>query len=292
MLLRTLAFSLSLLGAALTVMLSGAPASAQATRTWISGVGDDANPCSRTAPCKTFAGAISKTSAAGEINCLDPGGFGAVTITKSLTIDCEDVSNGGVLVSGTPGITVATGATFVNLRGLDINGLNSGTSGINIIGAATVTVERCKIYGFTVAGINFAPTGASTLVVSNTVITSNNTPSTAMGIIVNGSGGVANMSTRNVIVTGNASHGINVTTTGSHAGATIDSALLTFNGGTGLNVSGAGAVAVIGGSTVTGNNVGVANTGGSLFTYKDNQIFGNTTDGTPISNAVSPGPLN
>ena len=74
------------------------PASAQATRTWVSGVGDDANPCSRTAPCKTFAGAISKTAPSGEINCLDPGGFGAVTITKSISLLCEGVI-GGVLVS-------------------------------------------------------------------------------------------------------------------------------------------------------------------------------------------------
>src|SRR5258708_4355110 len=75
-------------------------ANAQASRTWVSGVGDDANPCSRTAPCKTFAGAISKTANLGEIDCLDPGGFGAVTITKSITINC-DSGPGGVLVSGT-----------------------------------------------------------------------------------------------------------------------------------------------------------------------------------------------
>src|ERR1700681_2450885 len=86
------------------------PAQAQATRTWVSGVGDDVNPCSRTAPCKTFAGAISKTAPRGEIDCLDPGGFGAVTITKAMTILCESASNGGVLVSGTSGVVVAAGA--------------------------------------------------------------------------------------------------------------------------------------------------------------------------------------
>ena len=75
------------------------PAAAQATRTWVSGVGDDVNPCSRTAPCKTFAGAISKTAAGGEINCLDPGGFGAVTITKSMTIACP-YTEGGALAGG------------------------------------------------------------------------------------------------------------------------------------------------------------------------------------------------
>src|SRR5499426_47183 len=99
----------SLLLAALSVvcvpMLSSVPAHAQATRTWVSGVGDDANPCSRTAPCKTFAGAIAKTMAQGEINCLDPGGFGAVTITKSITISCE-AGTAGVLVSATNGIVV------------------------------------------------------------------------------------------------------------------------------------------------------------------------------------------
>src|SRR5467141_2396265 len=96
----------TLLGAAaactVTMLFLASPASAQATRTWVSGVGDDANPCSRTAPCKTFAGAISKTAAAGEINVLDPGGYGAVTITKSISIDCSEVF-GSVLVSGTNG---------------------------------------------------------------------------------------------------------------------------------------------------------------------------------------------
>src|SRR5574338_693370 len=77
-------------------------ANAQATRTWVSGVGDDANPCSRTAPCKTFAGAISKTAASGEINCLDPAGYGAVTITKAITIDCVH-TEGGVLAALTNG---------------------------------------------------------------------------------------------------------------------------------------------------------------------------------------------
>src|SRR3984893_6698594 len=93
-------------------MLAAAPAQAQATRTWVSGVGNNDKPGSRTAPCKTFAGAISKTAPSGEIDCLDPGGFGAVTITKALTIDC-DGTFGSVLVSGTNGIVVAAGSTDV-----------------------------------------------------------------------------------------------------------------------------------------------------------------------------------
>ena len=93
---------IALLLAVLSVSLASLPAHAQATRTWVSGVGDDANPCSRTAPCKTFAGAISKTAAGGEINCLDPGGFGAVTITKSITIDVEGSIGGRAGVRARP----------------------------------------------------------------------------------------------------------------------------------------------------------------------------------------------
>src|SRR3984957_15015789 len=99
MLNKKMAF-LALAALAGSLFLGASAANAQATRTWVSGVGDDANPCSRTAPCKTFAGAISKTAAAGEIDCLDPGGFGALTITKSITIDCLGLSE-SVLVSGT-----------------------------------------------------------------------------------------------------------------------------------------------------------------------------------------------
>src|ERR1700736_3981091 len=104
---RKMTLALAILGTTLLPALYTAPAHAQATRTWVSGVGDDANPCSRTAPCKTFAGAISKTAPGGEIDCLDPGGFGAVTITKAINIDCRNMSNGGVLVSGTNAIVVA-----------------------------------------------------------------------------------------------------------------------------------------------------------------------------------------
>src|SRR5437868_9407499 len=115
-------FTLNLLATFVLTLTIASIGQAQATRTWVSGVGDDANPCSRTAPCKTFAGAISKTAASGEINCIDPGGFGAVTITKSITISCEGVT-AGVLASFTNGITVnVTSTDIVYLRGLDIEG--------------------------------------------------------------------------------------------------------------------------------------------------------------------------
>src|SRR5919106_243394 len=88
------------------VLGGAASAHAQATRTWVSGVGDDANPCSRTAPCKTFAGAISKTAAGGFISVLDPGGYGNVTITKSITIDGE-AAHAGILAAGTKGVVIS-----------------------------------------------------------------------------------------------------------------------------------------------------------------------------------------
>src|ERR1700689_4230901 len=131
----------------LVPFLAAAPSHAQATRTWVSGVGDDANPCSRTAPCKTFAGAISKTSAAGEINCLGPGGFGGITITKSITLNCS-ATLGSILVSGTPGVTINAATTDkVILRGIQIQGLGPsgtpGTIGIRILSALAVSIEDC-----------------------------------------------------------------------------------------------------------------------------------------------------
>src|SRR5882762_1267341 len=126
-------------------------AHAQASRTWVSGVGDDANPCSRTAPCKTFAGAISKTAACGEIDALDPGGFGAVTITKSITLDGTGTF-ASILASGVNGIIINVAATdFVTIRGISINGTGAscsfGVNGINIVntGPKDVNIEDCVI---------------------------------------------------------------------------------------------------------------------------------------------------
>src|SRR6201990_3749999 len=112
---------LGVLCAVAAIALSTFSANAQATRTWVSGVGDDANPCSRTAPCKTFAGAISKTAAGGEINCLDPGGFGTVTITKSITLDCTSTL-GSILGTATNGVNVNGANAIGALRGLTIQG--------------------------------------------------------------------------------------------------------------------------------------------------------------------------
>src|SRR5882672_12727001 len=124
-------------------------AEAQATRTWVSGVGDDANPCSRTAPCKTFAGAISKTAAGGEIDALDPGGFGAVTITKSITIDACCMA--GILAAGTNAVIIndsGAGTAVVTLRHISMNGATSGLNGVRFLSGKSLNIENCQIFGF------------------------------------------------------------------------------------------------------------------------------------------------
>ena len=132
-----------------------APASAQASRTWVSALGDDANPCSRTAPCKTFAGAISKTSAGGEINCLDPGGYGSVTITKSIAIICDNTIGGIAATNGTDGVIVNAQPTDqVLLSGLDINGVSSGAIGIRVMAAKGVVIRNTIVMGFAGRGIS------------------------------------------------------------------------------------------------------------------------------------------
>ena len=139
---------------------------AQATRTWVSGVGDDANPCSRTAPCKTWAGAISKTAPGGEIDALDPGGFGALTITKSITLDGGGGQVASVLVAGTNGIVVAAGSNdVVILRNLRFDGLlgngsnaaNAGINGIRFISGYVLEIQHCDIFGFNNYGIDIEP---------------------------------------------------------------------------------------------------------------------------------------
>ena len=153
--------------------LWGAAGYAQATRTWVSGVGDDANPCSRTAPCKTFAGAISKTAAGGEISALDPGGFGAVTITKSITIR-GDGTLAGILAAGTNGVIVNAGANdVVILSNLSINGAGTGINGIRYLAGRELRVENCAINGFTNRGIDvvFSAVTPGALTVANTSVT-------------------------------------------------------------------------------------------------------------------------
>ncbi len=196
---------------ALLVMfaLAATPAMAQATRTWVSGVGDDANPCSRTAPCKTFAGAISKTAATGEINVLDPGGFGAVTITKSITIRSDHVQ-AGVLVSGTNGIVINAGAgDRVVLIGLDIEGLGTGINGVNVIQAGEVLIQNCTIHNFQSGGLGVGvllnSATASHVTIDHSAINFN-----SIGVSVTSAPGMGHVSVYDSLINDNPLIGIRV----------------------------------------------------------------------------------
>jgi hypothetical protein len=233
-------------------------AEAQATRTWVSGVGDDANPCSRTAPCKTFAGAISKTATNGEINCLDPGGMGAVTITKSITIDCKD-TQGAILASLTNGIIInitnaADTRKAVNIRGLNIDGVSNGLNGIRIIEANRVVVEDTIIDGFSQNGVSIE-----------------NSVNLGTQVVV------SRTSIRNVVGTA-----ISATSSGTSQVMVSDS-LITGNG-IGVSVSGESTVR-ISGNIITNNLTGLLRTlrGAQIISFLNNVIDGNGTNGTPSS---------
>lgn len=227
-------------------------ADAQATRTWVSGVGDDVNPCSRTAPCKTFAGAISKTATNGEINCLDPAGYGAVTITKSITIDCRD-TQGSILSAGTNGVIInITAATdmkkAVKIQGISINGAGTGINGIRVLAARTLNVEDVVIDGCTQHGISVE--GSSQVVVSNSTIRSN------------------------------AGAGINGFSTDGLIDIMVANSLLNGNG-KGISAS-TGTTVRLSGNTIAFNTTGLSATG-KIVTYKNNTIDGNGTNGASSS---------
>jgi hypothetical protein len=314
MIMKILGYLLSSLFLALAMAVIATPASAQATRTWVSGVGDDANPCSRTAPCKTFAGAISKTAAGGEINCIDPGGFGTVTITKSITIACEDVE-AGVLNAGVNGVIVNALATdVVVLRGLDIDSTptSPGLNGVRFLVGAALFIEDCVIRDNTGAapngmGINFAPSVAAELYVNNTTITGNNDgihvqptgTGSAKVVIENssiennnlagvkadgtGSTGGMNITVVSSNVSGNTNSGISLFNTAGGAAINImvDRVAAANNGANGgLRADGPNTLLRVGNSTVSGNTTGTAiNNGGLIQSYGNNQINGNTSDG-------------
>jgi hypothetical protein len=222
---------------------------AQATRTWVSGVGDDANPGSRTAPCKTFAGAISKTAPGGVIDVLDPGGFGAVTITKSITI-VGDAAEGDILVSGTHALIINAAATdVVVLRNLTFEGLGAGLSGINIISAGEVHVENCRINAFSQNGINYVSS------VTNGVLYVKDTT-------IHGCGGA----------------GINVAPTAS--GSAILERVDITSCGSGIDASG-NSVVGLSGSTVARNSTNgiIAYKPAKILSSRNNIITGNGSDG-------------
>ena len=321
---RTLRF----LFCAVVVLGFSTGAFAQATRTWVSGVGDDANPCSRTAPCKTFAGAISKTAVNGEINCLDSGGFGSVTITKSITIKCEGCI-GGILAANTFGVTVndsgsgSPGTAIVTLSGLDIEGAGTGTNGVRFLSGATLHVHKTQIRGFRQSGgggngmLIDPSTGVRKIFVADSYITDNgslvgnagifikptagasvnvNVNNTQMeansnGIFMDGSGGAgaSNLVVTHSVLSGDAFNGIAISSTGGVFKALVSGTAMHANAVTGAAVAGGSAQLRLGDNTITNNVTGVsASGGGTLQSFKNNRISGNLSDGTPI--AAFPGP--
>jgi hypothetical protein len=295
---------LAVVGTTIALFSLSAPAHAQATRTWVSGVGDDANPCSRTAPCKTFAGAISKTFINGEIDCLDPGGFGTLTVTKSITIDCTGTF-GSVLASGTNGfnINIAVNANdpfrTVRLRGITINGAGAsgtigtrtGLRGVSITSAAVVILEDVVISDFSQQGVADLRTAGGKLLIRNSVIRD----VTGTGILAAGTGGTNTVSLDNV-------HSINngfgvATATGNRVG--ITRSVFTGNTSAGVEADAGGQVG-LDSSMVSGNATGLQNAGtmsisdseisfnangivGATTSFGNNRIFSNTSAGTAPS---------
>ena len=283
---------------------------AQATRTWVSGVGDDVNPCSRTAPCKTFAGAISKTATGGEINVLDGGGFGAVTITKSITIDGRGVM-AHILGSGTNGINVnltsspADPSPKVIVRNVNINGAGaiSGLKGINFVGAGRLHLENVVIHGFSQQGIYFAPNAfalAADLTLNDVSIRENG----QAGLLVTTvSPNVAFVTIRNSSLENNGLKGmrvldggfvsiVNSTISNNGVGVEmngvartsrimIDGATIVGNDSQGILAFGGFTTVRLTNSTVTHNNVALeAASGAQVLSYGNNRLDGNTGAGS------------
>ncbi len=303
-------FTLLTLGMiAFTLMISSS-AQAQATRTWVSGVGDDVNPCSRTAPCKTYAGAISKTAAGGEISTLDPGGFGAVTITKSMTINgTKGAGFGSILHSGTNGVNVNDSASgspnsiIVTLRDLSINGAGTtaGLRGVNFTSGKHLYIEDCTIQGSKTApghgidiNLNGAPAsgGAQRVVVRNTIIRdcsgsgirASNTNAIGVAVLLEGTristtnnGFTLSTNARGVAIDSSFSNctGSGVEVLAGSLGAELHDCAMISNA-TGLAI--AASTSRITGCTITNNANGVNFVGGTLVTYGDNKTLGNTNE--------------
>jgi Right handed beta helix region len=292
----------AVLAVAVLAILSAAPAAhAQATRTWVSGVGDDANPCSRTAPCKTFAGAISKTAAGGEISVLDPGGFGAVTITKAITLN-GDGTLAGILASGTNGVIVNAGVNDrVVLRNLSFNGAGTGLSAIRFLAGKSLLVDNVTISGFTSRGIDVSLSGSADVGVKDTTITKVPT-----GIFVNTSSGLAlatlehvhlqgltngveasngRINVSNSDITDNSSNGILASSAASVIN--VNNCLVAFNALTGINASVSGSLIRISNNDIENNTTGISiAAGGTVSSAGNNRVVGNGGTTAPNGAAI------
>jgi hypothetical protein len=284
---------------ALSLLTAASVANAQATRTWVSGVGDDVNPCSRTAPCKTFAGAISKTAAGGQINVLDPGAFGTLTITKSITVDAGGIF-AGVLGTGTNGFIVnALSTDRVVIRGMTIEGGTTGLNGIRFIAGGSLSVEDCVINNFSQRGIDVEPsatTGTVTVMIKNTIIR-NNTPAASNAVLLKAVGtATINAYMENVTMDHNsiglfAQQGVKVTvrnssaTNNSNAGFQASAGIVQMNldeciasnNSNGVRVDGSGAVARISNVTAMNNSAAGVNitNAGQVVSFQNNRFGGN-----------------
>jgi hypothetical protein len=254
------------------LILAIQPSFSQATRTWVSGVGDDANPCSRTAPCKTLAGAISKTATGGEINILDPGGFGAVTITKSITIDGGGVI-GSILSSATNGIIVNAPNALVSIRNFSINGAGTtlGINGIRVIAVKKLNVENCTLSNFSANGIDFNSTTTADIMISNTTIRNANGGVNIVG--PSSSTGTAGFTVIDGChIQGILNSGISIAGGTATVGNTVISGC-----GTGVE-SKSGVTAHLSGNIIT-NNATALKGPGTITSSKNNSVTGNVAQG-------------
>jgi len=273
---------------------------AQATRTWVSGVGDDANPCSRTAPCKTFAGAISKTAVNGEIDVLEAGGFGVLTITKAIKIDGSYLA-GGILASGTNGITVnaPAGATVI-LRNLSLDGGFTGvnTRGIRFINGGTLIVDHCEIYGFTQRGISIELSANGSFFMNDSNVYSN----LSNGIVIqapvgapimhvvhdntnfgiySGAGSITSINQSRI--TGNGLAGVVADQSSGTTVVETESTIIS-NNGTGIQAGPGSSTVRISNTTISNNPTnGFAFNGGTVFSYGNNHVVGNGGSNGPAN---------
>jgi hypothetical protein len=285
------------------MLMASTGALAQATRTWVSGVGDDANPCSRTAPCKTFAGAISKTAVNGIINVLDPGGFGAVTITKNITIDGSGGSIAGVLGAGTNGININAAGIRVILRNLDIEGGGSGFIGVNMVQGTSLTIENCRIYGFqsgSATGLRVSLTGSADVVVRDSNISDSATgvqlettsgtltatldnvriDNTSVFALQTANVGQVQATIRRSTLSNNALNAVQASGPGSVINI-VDS-LLSFNDGTSVRAAYPGSRIRISGNTIVYGGTGLAiASGGAIESDGTNRISGFAASAAP-----------
>jgi len=283
-----------LLGATLSLWLPSAPAFAQATRTWVSGVGDDANPCSRTAPCKTWAGAISKTANGGEINALDPGGFGGLTITKSITLDGGGGQVASTLVAGVSGINVVAQPTdvvtirnvrFDGLLGNGSNSANAGTNGINYTAGQRLELRNVDIFGFNTTAVNMALGATGTLLISNCTLTNNGSNGANAYVKASTTAGSAVVMISNCTFQGSQFAG-NGVLAGNGSFVTIrDSVLMTFANG--AQTTGTGILFVD--SSILTNNINALNAAGGTINISNNGIYQNTTALAGAGSYVSDG---